>query len=612
VIVVDDDSADDTAKVLEPLSGRIQLIRQQNAGVAAARNTGIRAARGELIAFLDADDVWLPLRLERQVSLHQEDDSLGLTHCGLTEVDQDLHPLRDRLDGLAGDDVARTMLWGQGDRLHAIGSTMVVTRAAIEAVGDFDVGVAPSEDWELMYRIARRFRIGFVPEPLVFYRQHPGNAHRNIPRQERSMMLALGRVFERGDADVEELRRRAYATVHSWLAGCYWEIGARGDAVRHAAAAAWLHPPMLTYLAAYPIRHFSRGASDQSSVTSLLPRRAAAPRSSPRFSDLARSEIAKRWYFRSMTRAGLPRSLLRRRVRHRALLVLNLHSVSSSSNPFWPSLDPELFESLVCFLSQNCVVTTFGGIGDASANTDQPLAVLSFDDGYQDFVDIAMPIMKRYGVVANQNVIGECVETGNPPWIVRVSDELDGIPVSRLRRISLPGVPMSLTNTAASKQRFGAVFTNYLKSLPQKDSEAIWSEVKRSLGEFEVRPPRPMMGSLEIQAAIDAGHEIGMHSYSHESMELVDADAFAADLLRAQDALGRCGTGAAPVYAFPNGSHRPEQIRVAQELGIRHVLLIGERPSRIGAYVHTRVTVRGESSDETVLRALGHRPPLGG
>jgi glycosyltransferase involved in cell wall biosynthesis len=258
VIVVDDGSTDDTTAALEPRSERIRLIRQENGGVAAARNTGIRSARGTLIAFLDADDVWLPEKLERQAPLHERDPRIGLSHCGLVEVDERLEPIRERLDGLSGDHVAETMLYGQGNRLHASGSTMMVTRAALEAVGDFDLEVPPSEDWELMFRVARRFKIGFVPQSLVLYRQHPGNAHRDIPRQERSMLLSLGKVFAAGDPRLKPLKRRSYATLHGWLAGSYWEIGDRPSFVRHALRAAWLHPPIVGYFAAFPLRRLSR------------------------------------------------------------------------------------------------------------------------------------------------------------------------------------------------------------------------------------------------------------------------------------------------------------------------------------------------------------------
>ncbi|HEX3110532.1 MAG TPA: glycosyltransferase family A protein, partial [Thermoanaerobaculia bacterium] len=81
VIVVDDGSTDDTPAVLAAYGDRIRVLRQKNAGVAVARNSGIAAARGECVAFLDADDVWLPRKLELQIPLFT--DSVGLVHCGV-------------------------------------------------------------------------------------------------------------------------------------------------------------------------------------------------------------------------------------------------------------------------------------------------------------------------------------------------------------------------------------------------------------------------------------------------------------------------------------------------------------------------------------------------
>src|SRR5437773_3781756 len=82
VIVVDDGSTDDTPRVLAVYGDRIRVIRQANRGPGAARNTGIAAARGEYVGFLDADDVWLPRKLELQMARFEADQGLGLVHCG--------------------------------------------------------------------------------------------------------------------------------------------------------------------------------------------------------------------------------------------------------------------------------------------------------------------------------------------------------------------------------------------------------------------------------------------------------------------------------------------------------------------------------------------------
>jgi peptidoglycan/xylan/chitin deacetylase (PgdA/CDA1 family) len=119
--------------------------------------------------------------------------------------------------------------------------------------------------------------------------------------------------------------------------------------------------------------------------------------------------------------------------------------------------------------------------------------------------------------------------------------------------------------------------------------------------------PRPMMSAADIEAASAAGHEIGAHSYSHESMEFLDDRAFVADLERCRAVLGAAGREC-DVYAFPNGSCRPSQLELLPRHGIRHALLVGERPSTRGATVHTRITVRGDSTAEARARAAGLVP----
>jgi len=96
VIIVDDGSSDDSPAIAEGYAdrnARVLALRQANAGPAAARNRGIAAAGGELIAFLDSDDAWEPTKLARQAALFQADPQLGLVHCGCRFVDAYGHPV---------------------------------------------------------------------------------------------------------------------------------------------------------------------------------------------------------------------------------------------------------------------------------------------------------------------------------------------------------------------------------------------------------------------------------------------------------------------------------------------------------------------------------------
>jgi len=257
-IVVDDGSTDDTAARLARFASRVEVIRQPNAGVSAARNRGAANATGDLVAFLDADDAWLPIKLERQLAHMEADEGLGLVHCGITEVDVAGRRLRDRLDGQDGW-VADAMLRfdGAGVILGG-GSGAVLRRDVYREAGGFDERLSTSADWDLHYRVARRHRVGFVPEPLVRYRCHGSNMHANIRVMERDMLLAFSKAFARPDAPERRLRRRSYGNLHLVLAGCYFRAGQYARFAWHAISCLALTPSHAGRFLGYPHRRLVR------------------------------------------------------------------------------------------------------------------------------------------------------------------------------------------------------------------------------------------------------------------------------------------------------------------------------------------------------------------
>lgn len=257
VIVVDDGSTDDSGAILGSYGDRIITVRQQNQGVGAARNKGAELATGEFLAFLDADDFWAPTKLEKQLAKFETDAEISLVHCGFQDVNSDGELLDQNLNG--GEGWVAEMLLLFEPAILAPGGTTLIRRTDFLDVGGYDVNpdLHPSEDWDFSYRIARRSKFGFVPEPLLFYRQHGSGGHTNIGRMERAMLIGFEKAFAE-DKGLEPIKAECYGKLYSVLSGSYFQAGDYGGFLKNAAKSIWQRPSNLGYFLRFPLRRLRR------------------------------------------------------------------------------------------------------------------------------------------------------------------------------------------------------------------------------------------------------------------------------------------------------------------------------------------------------------------
>ena len=173
VIVVDDGSTDDTKERLDAYRDCIRYIHQENQERSAARNTGIRNATGEYLAFLDADDLWLPHKLELQVPVFEQAPEVGLVYCWAYYIDASGQRIHRRGENVlrsfeAGGNVFETLLFDCV--ITAGGSSAVIRQDCIRQVGFFDEALTHVEDWDMWLRIAARYSVAVVPQALVCFR----------------------------------------------------------------------------------------------------------------------------------------------------------------------------------------------------------------------------------------------------------------------------------------------------------------------------------------------------------------------------------------------------------------------------------------------------------
>jgi glycosyltransferase involved in cell wall biosynthesis len=181
VLALDDGSTDGSREWLKEREAEGQLrciFNETNLGTYATLNVGLAEAKGQFIAVLNDDDLWAPEKLARQVDMMDENPKIGLVHTGGWFIGDDGERLSDpRPLGFefprthTGDVLALEILYN-----HIIASSVLARRECFDSCGPFDPSFFGSGDWQMWLRIAQKFEIGYLDEPLTFYRIHAQNA----------------------------------------------------------------------------------------------------------------------------------------------------------------------------------------------------------------------------------------------------------------------------------------------------------------------------------------------------------------------------------------------------------------------------------------------------
>lgn len=220
LIVVDDGSTDDTHLIVEKFSRDIRYIREENQGLAEARNAGIRDARGSLICLLDADDQWLPQYLERMMCLADEDREAAIYYCCAQAVDKDGNKLSQVLGcpPKQPGNLLNTLLRAN----FLIPSTVMMNYSSIKSGDCFDKNFRRLQDWELWIRLLRQgYRFKGLPEVLVNYRVHEKSLSVDPQGGQQAAMALVAKHFGVDDGEPElwtSQKRRAYGGIYRYHA----------------------------------------------------------------------------------------------------------------------------------------------------------------------------------------------------------------------------------------------------------------------------------------------------------------------------------------------------------------------------------------------------------
>jgi glycosyltransferase involved in cell wall biosynthesis len=216
IIVVDDASTDRTAEVVVGIGKRVSAVTlvclKENVGAARARNIGIENAKGDLIAFLDSDDVWYPEKLSKQIVAFEENNKIVAVFCGLLVDSPEagrricIMPKAEiNVEDLFHYNILMTM------------SCAMVRRSVLSDIGGFDELLPPCEDWDLFIRLAEVGRLSVVQEALV---EQPAHEGPRISRDRQRVLAGFDAIFEKIYARISDpsLMRKVRASYEMRMA----------------------------------------------------------------------------------------------------------------------------------------------------------------------------------------------------------------------------------------------------------------------------------------------------------------------------------------------------------------------------------------------------------
>lgn len=215
LIVIDDGSQDSTFAVVSSIpDSRLKVFPYPNAGLAASRNRGISQATGEYISFIDADDLWVPDKLEEQLKAIQTNLQAGVAYSWTNWIDETGKFIRTGGHITENGKVYEKLLLR--DFVES-GSNPLIRTKALAEVGGFDQSLPAVEDWDMWLRLAQIYEFVAVPCPQILYRVYPNSMSSNVWKMEQGSLQIIERAFANAPESLQYLKREVLGSRYKYL-----------------------------------------------------------------------------------------------------------------------------------------------------------------------------------------------------------------------------------------------------------------------------------------------------------------------------------------------------------------------------------------------------------
>lgn len=314
--------------------------------------------------------------------------------------------------------------------------------------------------------------------------------------------------------------------------------------------------------------------------------------------------MARSLAFDLLYKAGIARHLRHSKRNH--LTILSLHRISDDDDFFFNPLTPAAFEELIKYSLDHYTILSFSELADIESPLKKPPLILSFDDGYYDFYENALPLLQKYGLPSNHNVVNECANRGMPIWTHRLNAIFSHCMKNRIElRFDFNGHPIDDKEFSGNWNAFYmAIFRRLLETSKPLRMAMIEEKENRLSFDTEYR----MMNWNEIVECSKNRVEIGSHTYSHDVISGIDdTDQLKSEIIDSKIEIEQKVGNEVSILALPNGQGNEFINEFIHQAGFRYLLYVNDGINQLNSAddslrILDRINIVRESLSEMFLR----------
>lgn len=293
--------------------------------------------------------------------------------------------------------------------------------------------------------------------------------------------------------------------------------------------------------------------------------------------------------------------------------ILLFHRVLPVRDPLWDPIDPALFADTLKYVNKHFHVVTLDEIlFSGETHSSKPFAALTFDDGYRDFIDYAMPVLDEHKLKASMFVVTDCIDKGMPTWTYIMDHIFANSRKMEWKDFDVALLPETFRKTSWQTQEeklsYCRKFKQHIKWIPANDRDKIIDSLVANFDDAEY-PANMMMNWDQLRQIKTAGYEIGSHSVTHPSLATInDLDSikfeFTESAKRIKEEIGTFPS----TFSYPLGGYDERVKQIACETGYKAALAVNYKkynPAKQDIYEVPRIELYSESWLKTKMRING-------